>query len=64
MVATTTEMSVKTSTKVGYTTLEVDNSLESTIEMIVFQAKIATVDRAKWSKMVDYAMKEAIIHLE
>jgi hypothetical protein len=64
MVVTMTELSVKMTTTVDCTTLEVDDSLENMIGMIVFQVKIATVDQVKSSKTGDFATKEATTHLE
>jgi DNA-binding transcriptional regulator YhcF (GntR family) len=64
MVATMTETNVLTITRVDFTTLEADGSLESMIGMTVFLAKIVTEDQVKSSKTVDSETKEATTHLE
>jgi hypothetical protein len=64
MVATMTETNVLTITRVDFTTLEADGSLESMIGMTVFLAKIVTEDQVKSSKTVDSVTKEATTHLE
>lgn len=64
MVVILIDMNVKMTTKVDYTTLEAGNNIEIMKGTIVFQAKIATADQVKWSKMGDKETKKATIHLE
>jgi hypothetical protein len=51
-------------TKVDHITLEAGNNIEIMKGTIVFQAKIATADQVRWSKMGNYGTKKATIHLE
>ncbi len=53
MVVILIDMNVKMTTKVDYTTLEAGNNIEIMKGTIVFQARIATADQVKWSKMED-----------
>ncbi len=64
MAATMTETKGHTIIRDGITILEVDKSLETMIETIVFRVKIATEGQARLSKAGDFGTREVTIHPE
>jgi hypothetical protein len=59
-----TETNVRTITRVDFTTLEADGSLENMIGMTVFQVKIVMANQVKLGKTVEFATKGATTLLE